>query len=333
MTANGGHDLDPIEPSTARDLYLDHKASHCAKRTVRSHRYRMKYFVKWCQENGIDNLNDLTGRHLHEYRLWRKEDGDLNEVSVQTQMSTIRVFVKWCGTIEAVRPELYTKVMVPRVGPEEEQREEMLEPERAQKILDWLSKYQYASRDHTFMALLWETGIRIGGAKALDVSDVDLDDRFLELNHRPEDGTTLKNGASGERLVSITSELAELLDSYVTEIRRDVTDEYGREPLLTSRQGRLSRATMRRIVYNLTAPCFFDEDCPDCAKDIDARCPEAVSPHAVRRGSITHYLTNDVPVEIVGDRMDVSRKILDKHYDQRSEEVKLEQRRSYLDSV
>lgn len=67
--------------------------------------------------------------------------------------------------------------------------------------------------------------------------------------------------------------------------------------------------------------------------DDEAKCDEAVSPHAIRRGSITHFLSQDVPVEIVGDRMDVSRDVLDKHYDKRSEEVKLEQRRGYLDKI
>jgi hypothetical protein len=40
-----------------------------------------------------------------------------------------------------------------------------------------------------------------------------------------------------------------------------------------------------------------------------------------------------VPVEVIGDRMNVSRDILDKHYDERSEEMKLEQRRGYLDNI
>jgi hypothetical protein len=35
----------------------------------------------------------------------------------------------------------------------------------------------------------------------------------------------------------------------------------------------------------------------------------------------------------VGDRMNVSRDVLDKHYDKRSAEVKLEQRRGYLDNI
>jgi hypothetical protein len=58
-----------------------------------------------------------------------------------------------------------------------------------------------------------------------------------------------------------------------------------------------------------------------------------VNPHPIRRGSITHFLSQDVPVEIVGDRMNVSRDVLGKHYDKRSAKVKLEQRRSCLENV
>jgi hypothetical protein len=87
------------------------------------------------------------------------------------------------------------------------------------------------------------------------------------------------------------------------------------------------------LVYNVTSLCFRGEPCPGCEERPEAKCPDAVSPHAIRRGSITHYLSNDVPVEIVSDRMNVSRNVLDKHYDKRSEEVKLEQRRSFLGNV
>lgn len=330
MSEDGNHDLDPIDPSTAQQLYLDHKASQAMEKTVQGHRYRMNHFVRWCDEKVIDNMNDLTGRHIHEYRLWRKEDGDLNAVSLQTQMSIIRVFLRWCGSIEVVDPNLYTKVMVPQVSPEDQQRDEMLEQERAEEILSHLSNFYYASIKHVLIALLWETGMRIGAAKALDLQDIDLEDQFLSLKHRPEAGTPLKNGSGSERLVAISPDLAYLLEDYIENVRPDRIDDAGREPLLTSRQGRLSRSSMRRYTYNITAPCFLDKECPDCAESTDSKCPEAVTPHAVRRGSITHFLTKDVPTEIVGDRMDVSRKVLDKHYDRRSEEVDSSPRRNCL---
>ena len=331
MAAN--HDLEPIDPSTARELYLDHKATHCTEATVQGHHYRTKHIVAWCEENGIDNLNDLTGRHLHQFRLWHMEEHDINQLSLRQHMCTLRVFLKWAASIEAVPPNLYDKVMVPQVGRDERQRDDMLEAEEARELLGYLSKYHFASRRHVIVALLWETGIRVGAAVSIDLSDVHLDGEYIELVHRPDDGTTLKNGKSGERPVAITEELAELIGEYVENTRIASVDDYSREPLVTSQHGRLRRSSYRRIVYQTTAPCFRGEPCPDCVDSPDRKCPEAVSPHAIRRGSITHYLTEDVPTEVVSDRMNVSRDVLDQHYDRRSEEVKLEQRRGYLEDI
>lgn len=62
-------------------------------------------------------------------------------------------------------------------------------------------------------------------------------------------------------------------------------------------------------------------------------CPSSVSPDAIRRGSITHYLKSDAPETAVGDRANVSQDILEKHYDRRSKREKMEQRREYLDNL
>jgi hypothetical protein len=32
-------------------------------------------------------------------------------------MSTMRVFLKWCGSVEAVPPKLYDRILLPRVSP------------------------------------------------------------------------------------------------------------------------------------------------------------------------------------------------------------------------
>jgi integrase len=326
-------DLEPIEPREAQELYLDHKASQYSVKTVRSHRYRTNHFIEWCGIEGVDNMNDLTGRSIQRYRLWRQDTGDLAKITLNQQMSTIRVFLKWAGSIEAVAANLYDKVMVPRVTPAEERRDETLASEPASEILDHLSTFNYASLDHALFALLWETGMRLGGANSLDLGDLHLEEEAIEIVHRPDKGTQLKNGANGERPVAITSDLAEVLAQYIENIRIENTDHAGRKPLFTSRYGRLSKTAMRRSVYRVTSPCFRGEPCPNCTGTEGEKCGEAVSPHAIRRGSITHALTKDVPVEVIGDRMNVSRDILDKHYDKRSEEVKLEQRRGYLENI
>lgn len=332
MTANRD-ELEPIDPSTARKLYLEHKATHCTEATVQGHHYRTKHIVEWCDKNDIENLNQLTGRDLHDFRLWHKNQGNVKKITLRQHMCTLRVFLKWAASIEAVPANLYDKVMVPQVSRGERQRDETLDPDTAQNILDHLSRYHFASRDHLIVALLWETGIRIGAALSIDLKDIALDDGYIDLVHRPNEGTTLKNAKSGERPIAITDGLAELLEAHIENIRIDSTDDHGRHPLITSQQGRFTRTSIRQTVYKTTAPCFLDNDCPDCNHGTGKKCPEAVNPHAIRRGSITHYLTEDIPVEVVSDRMNVSRDVLDQHYDQRSEEVKLEQRRGYLDSI
>lgn len=326
-------DLEPLDPEMAAELFLEHKATDCTDSTVRNHRSRLKHFLEWCKEESIDNLNDLSGRDLQRYRLWLADKEDLNALTMKNMTSGFRVFLKWAGSIEAVPEDLYSKLMVPRVRRSEQSNEDILEAEQAEKLLSHLSRYKYASMHHVLLAVFWETGMRMGTAHSIDLTDVYFDEERIEIVHRPEEGTTLKNGESGERYVAISTELAEMLKDHVDTLRHDVTDDHDREPLLTTEYGRMPRSTMRRKVNRITAPCYLNEPCPDCEQGTDRKCPEAVSTHAIRRGSITHFLTEDVPVEVVSDRMDVSRKVLDKHYDKRSEEVKLEQRRGYLDEI
>lgn len=175
--------------------------------------------------------------------------------------------------------------------------------------------------------------MRIGTANSLDIMDFDAEEKRLDLVHRPDTCTQLKNSTSGERPIAVSDEYGRTLKEYLRNSRHDHCDEFGREPLLTTTQGRMHRGTIRGLVYRVTAPCFQGDSCPDCTGTDDRKCPASVSPHAIRRESITHYLSEDVPVEIIGDRMNVSLDVLNKYYDKRSEAVKLKQRREYLEMV
>lgn len=287
-------------------------------------------------------MNELTGRLLHRYKLWRRDDGDLNQVTLKTQMDTMRVFIRFCETIDAVKPDLSTKVLSPTLSDGDNQRDVMLDAEDAEVLLGHLHRFQYASFGHVLMELLWHTGIRIGGVHGLDVSDYDPDNELLKVRHRPE--TPLKNKDDGERLIALSTDVGAVLDDWLAHNRPDVVDDADREPLLATTHGRPHKTTIREAVYRWTRPCQYEGGCPhgrneaDCEATDDkqkaaSKCPSSVSPHAVRRGSITHFLTEDVPEKVVSDRMNVSPEVLDKHYDRRSEEVKVEQRRAYLNKL
>lgn len=333
-------DLESIHPTEAFDIYLDERRTEVTPNTLQAHRYRIGHFLRWCEEQEITDLNTLTGRQLHQYKMWRSNEGDLNVVTVKTQMDTLRVFIKFCEKIDAVPPGLHEKVLSPKLNRGDNQKNDILTEEAAHSLLDYLYKYEYASFGHVLIRILWTTGMRVGAAHALDVDDYHAEDRYLEIRHRQS--TPLKNKEEGERLVALDPGTCEILDDWVRHQRPKSFDEEGREPLLATVYGRAHKNTLRTTVYRWTRPCVYSGFCPHsrdlntCEALNDNRksaslCPSSVAPHAIRRGSITYHLTKNVPTEVVSNRMNVSQKVLEIHYDKRSEETKMEQRRRYLE--
>lgn len=337
-------ELEPIAPDEALRLYVDHRRREVSDATLRSHESRLGHFIRWCnEEKEIDNLNDLTGRTLHEFRLWRRNfNGGIKPVTEKTQMDTLRVFIRFLETIDAAQSGLSEKVLSPDLEAKENVRDVMLDRDHAEAILDYLSKFEYASRAHLVLTLQWHTMMRRGAVRAPDLQDYHSEDQSLEIRHRPETGTPIKNQEDGERMVALSPNVCDLLDDWVAHHRPDVTDEYGREPLVATPTGRIHKTTPTSIVYNWTRPCRIGAPCP-LNRDPDeceaasyegaSKCPESVSSHAVRRGAITHHLQSDVPVEVVSARANVGPKVLEKHYDRRSEKSKMEQRRKFLHNL
>jgi integrase len=287
-------------------------------------------------------MNDLSGRDLHEYKVWRKNDGGLKPISLKGQLDALKAFLQWCESIDAVREGLHEKIVHPTLSKSDEVSDVKIGGDEAEKILEYLRQFEYGSRKHVLFGLLWHTGVRMGSLYALDVGDYYPDERYLELVHRPNEGTPLKNQQDGERLVAVKPEFCEVIEDWISHVRSEVTDEYGRKPLLATKEGRMSKSCMRETVYAVTRPCIYSGTCPhsrdqeDCEAmeyGLRSRCPSSKSPHSARRGSITYHLLNDVPEKYVSDRMNVSQDVLDKHYDKRTEEEKVEQRREFLSNV
>lgn len=335
-------ELEPIAPAEAKEMYLAQRRDEVAESTLQGHHYRLKPFVKWCESTDLTNLNDLTARSLHEYRHHRKEKDDLSKVTVRTQLSTIRVFVKFLESIDGVEQGLHDKMLIPTIEAGEGARDRMLEQDSAEALLDHLQTYEYASKRHALLSVLWTTGCRMGGAHSLDVTDFDAGEGSLAFRHRPKEGTRLKNKQSGERLCALSPDVCSVLENYIDVNRHDVSDDHGREPLFTTRDGRMHKSNIREMVYAATRPCAYGRECPH-DRDPDSceataytrasKCPSSVSPHDIRRGALTHLLKNDVPKEVVSDRANVGKNVLDKHYNRMTEEEKMEQRREYLDSI
>jgi len=335
--------LEPISPAEAKEMYLNARKHEVSQSTLDGYHYRLKHFIRWCENvEGLDNMNDLTGRKLQQFKTWRRDDGDLKPITLEGNLDALRVFIRWCESIDAVPEGLHKKIVMPVLKKHDEQASGILDGDDADELLSYLRRFKYASRPHVILEILWQTGMRLGALRSLDVDDYDGENKSLLLEHRPDMDTPLKNGEEGERLVALTAETCRVIDDWIDHNRHDVTDDYGREPMLTTENGRMQASSIRDAVYFVTRPCFYGGDCP-VGRDPDeceatdyghySKCPSNVSPHDIRRGSITHHLSEDVPEKAVSDRMNVGMDVLDKHYDKRSDRVKMEQRRAYIDEI
>ncbi len=334
--------LEPISPQDATDLYFEERKEDASYDTRDTIQRGLTPFIDWCEMDGIENLNTIGGRQLMAYKTWCKENTENGTVSLNGLLGVLRRFLVFCVQIDAVRPQVPNKVPIPKVPDDEDVCYEKPTDEEVEQAVAYLKTYEPASRRHVEYAIIKEIGNRVGALRAIDIMDIELEDRVIKFRHRPEKdhvdekGTPLKNGTDGEREVNISKELAELIQRYLKNpYRNDVTDKFGRQPLLTTKSGRPAVETIRRDLYKLTRPCEYGDSCPH-DRDIDSckatrsnhasKCPSSHSPHPLRRWSIEHQIDRGVPKDELTDRVDVSVPVLNKHYDLRSEERKRKQR-------
>lgn len=331
--------LEPITPRRAKQLYLKDRTD-LSDTSKQNHGYRVERFVEWCENNEVGNLNEISGRNIHEFKVWRAKK--VNNVTLQNQLGTIRQFLSFCERIDAVPPGISEKVELPQLGMNEDVSDTTISPEEANAILDYLARYEYANLRHVIFYLLWHTGIRTSTLRAFDVTDFHPREGYLKAVNRESSGTPLKNRDRGEREINLENDLVQVINDWIHDLHPLVEDSTGRMPLICTSQGRAHETTIRSHVYKVTRPCYYTNQCPhgreipECEATISAKaslCPSSVSSHAIRKGAITYHRNKGWPVEAVSDRADVSQEILDKHYDKASISEKRKRRIEFLEKL
>jgi site-specific recombinase XerD len=334
-------DLSPLPVEEGIERFHRYREPSHPESTLRNDHTRLRFFKEWCEDSGIHDLNELDGRDLSDFVAWRRQD--LSAITLQKQLSTIREALRFWADIEGVRDGLAEKVHAPELPDGAASREVHLPADRAEELLEYLKEHHYASRNHVLLVLLWRSGMRRSAVRSIDVDDLRPDENAIVLENRPDTGTKLKNGEDGERWVYFGPKWFQPIDDFLDNPdRHDVTDDYGREPLLTTPFGRPTGDTIYKWVNRLTQPCLLGEcphdrdpqDTSTCdalgARAEPSKCPSSVGPHAIRRGSITHHLNSGISAELVSERCDLSLDVLYEHYDVRTDREKMEVRKNRI---
>jgi site-specific recombinase XerD len=332
-----------LSPSEALERWLDKQRTDKSESSIQTYYYQLKLFIEWCEENGFDPINELSGWDIDEYELERRAT-DPAPSTIHNELKTLKRWLKYLGGIGVVEPDLYETIEVPGIPEPEKSDDTKLDAGQAIDLLRFYrtNAAERGTRAHVILELLWHTGCRAGGLLALDLQDIDTEADCIHFIHRPEQGTPLKNATSGERVVGISETVSDVLEEYVADHRADTYDEHGRSPLVTSNQGRPSGGSVRDWTYLATQPCIsgpcpHDKDPAECeyrSYHQAAGCPSSRSPHQVRTGAITYMLNNDVPIERVAERVNATVEVIKRHYDKQHQREEMEQRRrAYVDDI
>jgi len=333
--------LKPTPPHEAKNRFLNDKKPSVTRKTIKNYRTCLRQFCDWLEGQQLTTLNDLDSEFIQRYKEHRLSNVKI--ITARQDMMTIKQFMEFCEHIAAVPRGMADMVRIPSVSENDEICDDLLTREEAIGILEYLDKYEYASNRHLTLLILWKTGMRMSGLRTLDLGDFDEGRPALELRHRPTTRTPLKNKERSERDVLITPKTAEVVADYIEQTRSDVEDDYGRKPLLTSKSGRVVETTIQRYVYTASRPCYYNGgDCP-FDRDLETcealswngscKCPGSVSPHALRRGYVTAARNAGQPKDVTSDRVNMSGKVLDKHYDKGSSAEKAERRRDHIRDI
>ena len=131
-------------------------------------------------------------------------------------------------------------------------------------------------RDRAILELMYGVGARVSEVTALDVDDVDLDQRIVRLFGK----------GSKHRLVPLGSYAAEALGAYLTRERPVLAAKGKGVPalLLNQRGGRLTRQTVFNVIKHAAEVAGISGD---------------VSPHTLRHSFATHLVEGGADVRVV----------------------------------
>ena len=101
-----------MTPERAVERYLKERKPEVSESTYRNHKYALDRFIEWCEENGLEDISELDGFHIHDFKLYRRENGGINELTLYNNLCALRVFVRWLESMEVVHSDVAENMAV-----------------------------------------------------------------------------------------------------------------------------------------------------------------------------------------------------------------------------
>lgn len=143
----------------------------------------LKFFIVWCEERGIAEINEITKSILERYQrhIYYRRTKDDKPLSVKTQegyLSSIRVFFKWLTRENYIYYNPASEIDSPKMG--KRLPRSVLTQAEVERVINLPDINRVLGlRDRAIMETLYSTGIRRMELIGLDMRDLDVKEESL----------------------------------------------------------------------------------------------------------------------------------------------------------
>lgn len=149
------------------DMFLlDCEARRLTQSTRQFYRAKLSVFIRWCSENGVENLCDLSAHDVRRF-LVHVQRRQLSGQYQHNLARAIRAFLNYCVRDEFIDESPFDKVLMPRL---EKKILQPLSPAEVSSVL----RSCICQRDKAICLFLLDSGVRASELISLNVGDVDL---------------------------------------------------------------------------------------------------------------------------------------------------------------
>ncbi len=140
------------------------------RRTIEHAESYLKKFIRWCHEQGVENIHDLQRSHIMGWQAHLLEHYK-SRATVWSINCDVRAFLNWCVREEIIKSPPFKHgdfIAKPKPNPKP------LRVDDVQKLIDATDgKGWIAARDRALVITLLYTGVRSGELVQMKVSDLD----------------------------------------------------------------------------------------------------------------------------------------------------------------
>jgi integrase/recombinase XerD len=202
------------ELSRAVEAYLLHlRLANYSQRTIIDRSYRLRYWLRWCEERSLERLESLSAQLLERYHAHlaaqKHEERPLSPSYIQQHLLTLRYWCAYLADERLIPINIAQRLELPRAP--QHIPCQLLTPEEIGRIFAQPDiTTPLGLRDRAILETLYATGIRRQELVELAVSDIDFAQARIRIT---------KGKGNTERIVPISQSALSWISQYLDRVR------------------------------------------------------------------------------------------------------------------